>query len=138
MAGTVTVGSKLPYGYRMSVYRMEDWHEPVMGGGTRTIKRAVKPRHIEIKGTGRRVDDPRMIGGYAITEGVDADFWAAWLADHADDSLVTSGIIFAHAKAADVEAAARAGRSVVTGLEPINPDSLPPEFKRKIEPAAVA
>lgn len=135
MPGTVSVACKLPSGIHLNVFTMEDAQEPVLGGGWRTVKRAVPAGRVTLKGTGRRVDDPRIVGGYALTHNVDADHWANWLTANKDSALVKNGLIFAHVKPAEVEAQARDHREAVSGLEPVDPNNLPAEFKKKIETA---
>jgi len=136
MPGTVSIACKLPSGLQLCIYDMEDSSEPVMGGGWKTVKRAVKIGSVKIRGAARRpFDDPRILGGYAITENVDADVWDKWLADNKGSDLVTKGLIFAHAKLADTQAHARDGRGVRSGFEEVDPENLPPEFKRTIKTA---
>lgn len=62
------------------------------------------------------------VGGYALTPGVDADFFAAWLAQYKDLELVRRGLVFAHPKPQDATAQALEMRGEKSGLEPIDPD----------------
>ena len=136
MPGTVTVGCRLPAGLHLPIFRMQDIEEPLMNSaGVRKTKIAVPIGRITIKGTGRRVDDPRVIYGAALTPDVDADTFAKWLEDNKDSDLVRKGLVFAHAKPAEVSVIARERENERSGLEPIDPANLPPEFKRKIEAA---
>lgn len=135
MPGTVTIGCKLPSGVHLNIFTMEDSQEPIMGGGWRVIKKASFAGRVTIKGVGRRVDDPRVVGGYALTPNVDADVWAEWLKQNKDSDLVKNRMVFAHVKQAEAEAQARDQQSLRSGLEPVDPGNLPPEFKRKIETA---
>lgn len=136
MPGTVSIACKLPSGLQLCIYNMEDTSEPVMGGGWKTVKRAIEIGRVTIRGAARRpFDDPRILGGYAITENVDADVWEKWLKDNEGCDLVKKGLIFAAPKLADVQAHARAGRDVRNGFEEIDPENLPPEFKRTIKTA---
>jgi hypothetical protein len=134
MAGTVTIGCRLPCGYVMEVWGMEEVAEPLLGGGSRIVKRAVSlNRRVKINGSARQVgkDSPHEIRNAAgLTHGVDADLWAAWLAQHQDDDLVKNNIIFASTKGIDVEAKAKEVIAEKTGFEPIDPGKMPPEFKR--------
>ena len=135
MPGTVTVGCKLPHGLHLRVFRMEKRLVPVMGGGAREVEEAVPAGRITIQGTRRRIDDPRIVYGYALTHGVDADVWSEWLAQNKDSELVLKGLVFAHVKHTEAETTARANENVRSGFDPIDPKSLPPEFKGKIETA---
>lgn len=96
---------------------------------------------IKINGCARHVgkDSPHDIrNGAGLTFGVDADVFARWLEQNKDSDLVRKGLVFAQAKQADVEAQAKEHRKERTGLEPIDPKNLPPEFKGKVETAAAA
>ena len=131
MPGIVTVGCRLPAGLHCDIFRMEDTVEHLMNGsGTRTMKIARKAGRFTIKGTGRRVDDPRIVYGAALTHGVDADHWALWLEQNKGADVIEKGLIFAHAKQDSVEAQARTHENERTGLEPANPDALPAEFQK--------
>lgn len=66
-----------------------------------------------------------IIGGHGITEGVDADFFNAWLAAHQDLAFVQEGFLFAHEKANNTAAQAKERADVETGLEPMDPDAKP-------------
>jgi hypothetical protein len=128
----VTIGCRLPMGLHLSVFTMVEAWEPVMGGGTRKTERASFVGRITVQGTGARMaDDPRLLRGFALTHGVDGKLWAAWLEQNPNSKLVTEGMVFAHKSGADVRADARNGDSIRTGLEPLDPDSLPAEFRSR-------
>lgn len=137
MAATVDVCCKLPGGLHLTVFRMEDSQELLQGGSTRVVKRAVADGRVTVRGIGRQEDDSRIIGSYAVTRGVDADFWARWLEANATSDLVKSRLIFAGEKPAVVEGQAREQSALRSGLEPLDPSRPPPEFARKIEKAKV-
>lgn len=128
MPGTVTVAYKGPHGLDLRVFRMDPFHEPVLGGGTRETKRGVETKRVTIKGVAHPINLPpgaEMIGGYALTPNVDADFWELWLSQNKDSQIVTSGMIFAHAKSADAQGEARNGAKERSGLEPLAQDGDP-------------
>lgn len=132
MPGTVDVCCKLPGGLHLTVWRMDEFVEATPTGN-RTAPRAVAAGRVTIRGTGRREDDPRIIGGYAVTRGVDADMWARWLEQNKDSDAVRNRLVFAAEKSVMAEGQAREQSQLVSGLEPMNPDKLPAEFARKIE-----
>lgn len=66
-----------------------------------------------------------IIGGHGITEGVDKDFFDAWMAAHADLAFVKGGFLFAHEKANNTAAEAKDRAGEETGFEPLNPDEKP-------------
>ena len=142
MPGTVTVGCKLPRGYVMRVFDVESTFEPVMTGGTgpatREVKRYFPTGRVVLKGTGRQQDGRDIVGSYAFTHGVDADFCARWFEANKSSEVVQKGFIVAHAKPHEAQAAATAHEREKTGYEPVDPSSLPVEFKNKIQPAKAA
>jgi len=129
MPGTVTVGCKLPNGLILRVFQMADSQE-MSPLGVRDVKVARDTgKHIRINGNaapkGRSPTDAAgnyipIIGGYALTHGVDADLWDAWFAANKDTDMVRNGMIFAHAKTSEVEAAARGNEARKSGLEPMD------------------
>lgn len=135
MAGTVTVACKLPNGLVLQVCTMVPGVEPVMGGGFREVMKSqrVGPQ-IRINGYARpAMTAPRapMSQGFALTEGVDADIWEAWLDQHRDADYVRNGLIFAHATREDVKAQAREHREIRDNQGPIVPNTDPRIPKRR-------
>ncbi|MBV9997137.1 MAG: hypothetical protein JO127_18180, partial [Caulobacteraceae bacterium] len=117
----VTVASKLPMPYRMRVFKMTSFHEPVMGGGTRESRIAQFDREVFINGVSKRIEDQygcEVVGGYALTYGVDKDLFDRWLAANKDEPIVTKNLIYAHESAERVAVrrllrARRAGRHLL-------------------------
>lgn len=148
MPGTCTVGCRLPNGLILRLYTMVEHDEPLIGGnGHKTVKRAQplfqdgKPKEIKLNGSARFVgkEMPHDIrNGAGLTFGVDADFFAKWMADNKDSEIVKNGLVFAQTKAGEIEAQAKDHRQQVTGLEPLDPRNMPAEFKGKIETATAA
>lgn len=142
-ATTVTVGCKLPHGLVLRTYRMEKTQEAVFGGGTResTIAVATGEQHT-ITGVARAPgqDLPQqVVGGFALTHGVPADFMELWLKQNADLPAVRNGLVFCHSQAASATSMAREGKALTSGLEPIDPKKPPQVSRRvKITPATVA
>jgi hypothetical protein len=63
---------------------------------------------------------PKAIeGGYALTDGIPASFWATWKEQHAKADYVTSGMIFAYDDASAKSAAREQGERL-SGLEPLH------------------
>jgi hypothetical protein len=109
MAETVTVGCKLPNGLVLE-------HQ----GTTVTLK-------------GFRHPDARIIGGYGLTEGVDKDFFDAWLAAHADQPYVKKELVFAQGKANSAADKAKDQKEVKSGLEPLPQDKPMPGIEKDAE-----
>lgn len=141
MAETITVACKLPHGLELQLQREEKAQEPTLGG-SKTVKRYVKAGEIvTIKGWAHPAESAPLVpiaGGFALTHGIDAEFWALWLEQNADHPAVKGGFIYASGKAADVEAHTRLYESERSGFEPHDPKNPIPEFSRRIETAQVA
>lgn len=137
MPGTVTVGCKIPCGFAMQLYTMEDASEPVMGGGWKTVKRASPlGKLVKLNGSAKAIgkDVPWDIKfGVGLTHGVDADFFAKWMEDNKESDIVKGGHIFCKTKTGEVLAEAKDKMSEKTGLEPIDRNDLPAEFKPTIK-----
>lgn len=107
---TVTVGCKLPNGLHLDL----------------------GDKRVTLNGA----NSARIVGGYGITEGVDAAFFEAWKKTYADSPAVKNGLVFAHGKTGDVEAQAREQAEIRTGLEPLDPEkpgpNLEPENAKKL------
>jgi hypothetical protein len=126
MPGVVTVACKIPNGLILRLYEMVDTQEPVSGGGTRTVKVArQKGERIDIKGPAAPVGQlpkAQVHAGYALTPGVDADFFAAWLQQNAGHPAVMNRLLFASEKLDTVSKVADEYKTVKSGLEPLNVD----------------
>lgn len=129
MPGTVTVACKMPNGLILELTELFDHTEPLPGGGTKTV-----PMH---RRTGKRVTiagpaapagmAPKapVMGGYALTHGIDADFWKQWLEQNKHSDLVRNKMIFAHEKQDSVEGRAREQAELRSGLEPMSQERDP-------------
>ena len=126
---TVTVCCKLPNGMRLRVYGFGERHEPVLGGGTRAVRQAF-PMGDEVVIAGwshpqNRAPENQIVAGYAVTHGVDAQFWEQWLEQNKDAEFVTKGLIFAHAQAQSAIDKAKDGAKIKSGLERLDPSKMP-------------
>ncbi len=104
MAGTVTVGCKLPNGLHLD------------HGGKR----------VTLKG----INSSSVLNGHGITHGVDKDFFEAWMKAHKDDAPVKSGLIFAHASESSVRDEAKEKEKSKSGFERLDPDKPAPGIKK--------
>lgn len=126
---TVTVACKLPHGLMLRLFRMEEHDEPVMGGGTKTVKRAVAiGETLTILGVAApfgKSPKAQIVGGYALTPGVDADFFKAWMDQNKDSAVVRNKLVMHHEKPDMVAKKAEELAAIRSGLEPLTPDSDP-------------
>jgi hypothetical protein len=141
---TVTVACRMPNGVVLHVDEFVDVRI-TSPGGTETVKmaRPVRGESIVLNGYAVSVADIQagrasgqvIAGGFGLTSGVPKDFWDAWLVQNQNTDLVLRGIVFASKNngAAQATAIERSGE-VKSGLEPMDPDNLPPGLSRRRMP----
>ena len=133
MSGTVVVACKLPHGLMLEVVDQSVFKDidPKVG----VVARPPGQR-IHIAGSARPVGVPlpedaaQVVGGYALTPGVSATFWDAWLEQNKDAPFVRNKLIFAHEKAGSAVSEAKENREVRSGFEGMNPDKPAPGIER--------
>lgn len=129
-AATVTVACKMPHGLVLRLFDMVDTPDPQRDGTTKLVKQA-KPRldRVVIKGYAEKYDPsipPAARGSaFALTHGVDKEFFDEWLRQNKDLDAVKNGLIFASEKRDDAAAKAKEMGKQLCGLEPISRDRLP-------------
>lgn len=134
MSDTVVVACKLPHGLLLQLQREIEVAEPSPSDPGRKVKRHERFGETHaIAGCARPVgadgDFAPVAGGYGLTYDIPRDFWETWLRQNAELPAVVNGFIFAHGKAAETRAQAKAGEAGLSGLEPVNPNKLPDEFR---------
>lgn len=123
---TVTVACKMPNGLKLRVHNMVDIDVQVMGGGVKIGKQAqwtgeeyvVRGPAIEF---GMQHPFP-VHGGYALTPGIPAEFWARWLEENKNAPYVKNQMIMAADRSDDIVAKALENHSRRSGLEPLRTD----------------
>lgn len=68
---------------------------------------------------------PEIVAGAALTPGVSANFWRAWLAQHQQDAFVKNGLIFASENRDMVIGQAKETEKIRSGFQAIDPDGDP-------------
>lgn len=131
---TVTIACKMPNGLILRLFDMIDGSEPVMGGGTRSVKVAQEvSERVVIHGFSHpqnAAPKALIVGGYALTSGVSKEFWDRWLKDNANTAIVKNRLIFAHEKQDNTKAEAREKKETRSGLERLDPKKLPKGIQR--------
>jgi hypothetical protein len=119
---------------------MRETTELVMGGGLRDVKVAHRIGEIYVNGVAKKIEQSfacEVIGGYALTRGVDKDLWDTWLADNLASPMVTRGLIFAHENYDRVADQAKELKDVRSNMEPMafdpGADPRTPKGQVKIE-----
>lgn len=134
----VTVALKHPAGIYLQLYEMVEKDQLTAGGTFRSVKESVPVgERIRLNGTAHpfgAIPDYRIVAGYALTEGVDKEFFDKWMEQNKLSSLVKNELIFAYESAADTAAQASDGANVRSGLEPLA-QSGDPRAPRRIETA---
>lgn len=130
MPGTVTVACKLPHGLILRVFDRKDVPEPQQGGGTKDVEKWLpRPNSVQIKGYAEKYDPSlppaARTSSYALTHGVDKEFFEQWLKQNHDHDAVVRGLIFAQDKPESARAKALEMKATRSGLEPIDPAKLP-------------
>lgn len=136
---TCTVACKMPNGLILKLCAKEVRQEPVMGGGTREVDFYV-PIGDGVRIYGTEVPfgaTPRVYnsGGYALTPGVDAEFMREWMDQYKLSDIVKSKMIFVQSTEERARDQGREMHETRSGLERIDPDNLPREFRGRIEKA---
>jgi hypothetical protein len=131
----VTVACKLPHGLLLRVFDWETRSEPVLGGGIRDVKvAAARPEMVRVRGNAVPFGVvPRWAieDGFALTPGVDKEFFDLWMEQNRNHAAVRAGLIFAFEKHEDAASEARNRASLKSGMEQLDPQNLP----RGIQPA---
>jgi hypothetical protein len=135
-SSTVSIASKLPFPLRLQLQKSLSRVEDAFGGGVREVETRIKyGQTIVIDGWARKVGedtDKHIAGGFALTHGVDADFWNEWKKQNAGFAPLENGLIFAAGKESVIADKAKEMRSLKSGFEPADPANVPDEFKAKI------
>jgi len=136
-AATACVMCKLPHGYWLQWFDMIETQEPVMGGGWRTVRRAIErpERRFLLAGNaapfGMAPAAP-IAGGYALTFGVPVDLWEHWLdSGGRDTDVFRNGLIKAAHSETEARVIGRENEARKSGLEPLDPTNLPRDFQAK-------
>jgi hypothetical protein len=136
-----TVACKLPHGLVLQVYEEYEDGEAVLGGGVRVVKR-FRPmgETITLNGNAMKFGEAprhRIISGFALTEGVDKDFFDRWVEQNKDLPAVKNRLIYAFEKLDSVEGQAKNDASLRNGMEPMAIDR-DPRSPRRIQRGQVA
>ena len=136
--GKKVAACKIPSGVILRAFRFSTHPEPVLGGGVRDVKIA------EQVGAGVRVNGPahafgampqfRIVGGYAITEGIPEDMVEAWLRDNKDSMIVRNEMIAFFKDLDSAVSFAKGNRKERSGLEPLEQDGDPRRPARRPQP----
>ncbi len=130
---TVTVASKFPLPIRLHLQKKITAREVTADGTVRAAEAYVKDgnKTFVVDGCARRVGedtDKTIVGGFALTHGVPADFWEAWVKQNEEFPPYANGLIFAAPKNGTADGMARERKDFRSGFEPLDPKHWPAEF----------
>lgn len=118
----VTVACKLPHGMRLRLFKMVDGVENVAGNTMRTVQRPLQVGPDVVIG-GVAVEfgkEKTLTAGFALTPGVDKEFFDEWMRQNREHDAVKNHLIFAASTRDAVEGQAGEHRKQKTGLEPLD------------------
>lgn len=138
---TVTVACKLPMGFELKVHKWVDGSEMTLHG-PKPIKVAHPVgRTYTVRGPAHEVNKvakAQVVGGYALTHGIPADFWDQWMRENEETHFVKNRIVFAASRGSMVAGQAKEQKEIRSNMEPLNPLGDPrtvkPDDKVKLEP----
>ena len=137
---TVTVACRLPLGLIMQLHDFEERMSDRPDGSQRKIKVAVPASdRVVLNGCakyrgGRHENAHEIYQGAGLTFGVPKDLFERWMEANKDSDFVKKGLVFAHVR--DTRGQAVDHSNERSGMEPIDPKSVAPEFQRAIQTAA--
>ena len=129
MPGQVTVACKLPHGLILQLCK--EVEEPEQGQAGHKLVKVWKrqPERVKINGylAKYQPDLPPAAenSSYALTHGVDKEFWDQWLAQNRELDMVKAKLIFASEKQDTVTQAMKTYDGTKCGLEPLDRNKLP-------------
>lgn len=122
----VTVACKLPNGLQLRLFEMAMTNEAAPGGHREVKMARLVSDIVRINGTatpyGQSPSWP-VVGGFALTEGVSKDFMEQWMEQNKDSDLVRNNLIHYHTKLGHVQGEAREKKALLSGLQPLVPDT---------------
>ncbi len=126
-AKTVTVACKIPGGL---ILRLFEPHKEKVAGlsgySDVMVSREVPGSRVVLNGPARswamtgKMPDYQIIGGYALTPGVDAEFWEKWLDQNKEADYVRNRLVFAQAQQESAASQAKELKDVRSNLEPLD------------------
>lgn len=132
----VTVLCKHPSGVIMRLFRMVE-HTNIVNGKTYSEAEQTDDTPVRLNGTATPFGMPTgimIVGGYALTSGVDAGFFHEWMKQNKDHPMVKNNLIKAMPNDNDARALAQEFSATRSGLESLIPDT-DPRIPRRVKTA---
>lgn len=132
-SSTVTVACNFPTGFELYLCREEKFWEESRDSKREVVRHVKTGKPVFIYGTSYPVGPvpkgygpkPAMVGGYALTFNVNAEFFAEWMKQNRENPIVVNKCIMAAPDRASTVAMAKECKDVRSGYEPLVPDTDP-------------
>lgn len=122
-AKRITVACKYPHGLILRIFKFEKIDVPSPGGLRQETQPVQIGEQVKINGpvapTGKD-SIHETAGGFALTHGVDAEFFAEWMRQNANSDLVKNGIIWSASDRNSARDRAEDHKATRTNIEPLN------------------
>jgi hypothetical protein len=132
----VNVACKLPNGLLLRLFLMVPRSEATPTGSRNTIVSEQIGPTVRLNGFARAwgvIPDYPIIGGYAITKNVPKEFFDTWLEQNKHAPFVKNKLVWAYEQLDKVEGQAKEWKDTKSGLEPLDPNKLPPTGNRFVK-----
>lgn len=134
-AKRITVACKYPHGLILRLFRHDKVDVPSPGGlRTETVPVQIGEQ-VRINGPVAPTNQSsrhEIAGGFALTHGVDADFFAEWMKQNAASDMVKNGLIFSASDRNSARDRAEDHVKTRTGVEPLDMSTTKNEKGREI------
>jgi hypothetical protein len=114
----VAVGCKLPHGIVLRLYKPTSQND---SNGKEITVFVADGDPVTLNGTNADKKGGRVVGGYGLTENVDADFMDAWMTQNPNFPAVKNGLIFVAPRVDKARDQAKE-QTEVRGIETIDPE----------------
>lgn len=136
---TVTVACKVQNGVVLQLCQKAAYTEDTPAGPRERVRYDKVGKRITVRGPSYPMvappgfhGRPQVVGGYALTPGIDADFFEEWMRQNKLNPIVANHMIFAHGSRSDAVSEAREKAGLRSGFEPIDPDGNDPRMPKPL------
>ncbi len=122
-ATRITVACKYPHGVILQLYKQEMVEVAAPGGPRKELKSFQVGEAVKINGPVAPTNQSsphETSGGFALTHGVDAEFFREWMKQNEHSDLVKNGLIFSASDRASARDRAEEHKKTRTGIEPLD------------------
>lgn len=128
MADKIIVGSKLPMSIELQHCRMVEQRRTFRGTAWTEQEAQRHGPVVRIRGTAQPRGIPpdgyipaQIVSGYALTFGVDSEWFEEWLRQNKQAPFVENGVLIWGEDRSEILAKAKENKAVFSGLDPVRP-----------------